>query len=266
MAVAEVWEVSKRAIEAYTGLSPATFFTVLAVAVALYYTVAGFLAPPPPPPPRQVEVDPLPPPVQVGEVTEEELRAYDGSDPKKPLLMAIKGQIYDVTQSRMFYGPGGPYALFAGKDASRALAKMSFEQNDLTGDISGLGPFELEALQDWEYKFMDKYAKVGTIKKTMPETEGSNDGTYEIIEKTLEATDDSDKRDRHSAETKEDGQAESSTNVEHGEEPKEDGASGHGDESEQHAELKGHGSSDHGEEVGCGAEFKEVGTGEGTKE
>jgi len=36
----------------------------------------------------------------MGEVSEEELRQYDGSDPKKPLLMAIKGQIYDVTQSR----------------------------------------------------------------------------------------------------------------------------------------------------------------------
>ncbi|URD79587.1 membrane steroid-binding protein [Musa troglodytarum] len=239
MAVAEVWEVSKRAIESYTGLSPATFFTVLAVAVALYYTIAGFLAPPPPPPPRQEVVDPLPPPVQLGEVTEEELRAYDGSDPKKPLLMAIKGQIYDVTQSRMFYGPGGPYALFAGKDASRALAKMSFEQNDLTGDISGLGPFELEALQDWEYKFTGKYTKVGTIKKTVPETEGSNDSTSSITEKSLEATDDSDERDGHGAETKEDGQAETSTNVEHSEESKEDGA-GRGDESE-HAELKGEG-------------------------
>ena len=71
----------------------------------------------------------------------------------------------------MFYGPGGPYALFAGKDASRALAKMSFEDKDLTGDISGLGPFELEALQDWEYKFMSKYVKVGTIKKTVPVTD-----------------------------------------------------------------------------------------------
>ncbi|RZR96165.1 hypothetical protein BHM03_00025161 [Ensete ventricosum] len=277
MAVAEVWEVSKRAIEAYTGLSPATFFTVLAVAVALYYTVAGFLAPPPPPPRRREEVDPLPPPVQLGEVTEEELRAYDGSDPKKPLLMAIKGQIYDVTQSRsassLSLDSPSVWSRIKAKaahlddnvvvatlvNASRALAKMSFEQNDLTADISGLGPFELEALQDWEYKFMGKYAKVGTIKQTVPETEGSNDSTSEITEKTLEATDDSDKREGHSAET-EDGEAETSTNVEHSGESKEDGASGHGDESEQHAELKGHGSSGHG------AESKEVSAGEGAKE
>jgi membrane-associated progesterone receptor component len=67
----------------------------------------------------------------------------------------------------MFYGPGGPYALFAGKDASRALAKMSFEPQDLTGDITGLGPFELDALQDWEYKFMSKYVKVGTVTKNV---------------------------------------------------------------------------------------------------
>lgn len=100
MAVAELWEVAKKAIEAYTGLSPAMFFTVLAIGLALYHAVSGFLAPPPPPPRRQREEEPLPPPVQLGEITEEELRVYDGSDSSKPLLMAIKGQIYDVTQSR----------------------------------------------------------------------------------------------------------------------------------------------------------------------
>lgn len=76
----------------------------------------------------------------------------------------------------MFYGPGGPYALFAGKDASRALAKMSFEEKDLTGDISGLGPFELDALQDWEYKFMSKYVKVGTVKRSVPVTRAESSG------------------------------------------------------------------------------------------
>ncbi|KAF5732343.1 membrane steroid-binding protein 2-like [Tripterygium wilfordii] len=166
----QLWETLKESITAYTGLSPATFFTILALMWAVYYVVSGFFESPGQHHQErsrnfEEQMEPLPPPVQLGEVTEEDLKQYDGSDPKKPLLMAIKGQIYDVSQSRVFYGPGGPYALFAGKDASRALAKMSFEDQDLTGDISGLGPFELEALQDWEYKFMSKYVKVGTIKK-----------------------------------------------------------------------------------------------------
>lgn len=63
----------------------------------------------------------------------------------------------------MFYGPGGPYALFAGRDASRALALMSFEPSDLTGNIDGLGASELEILEDWEAKFEEKYVKVGQL-------------------------------------------------------------------------------------------------------
>ncbi|KAL6526960.1 Membrane steroid-binding protein 2 [Orobanche gracilis] len=179
----QLWQTLKESITAYTGLSPATFFTVIAVGLTLYYVVSnlfgssddghiqhrsrGF----------EEQTEPLPPPVQLGEITDEELKQYDGSDPKKPLLMAIKGQIYDVTQSRMFYGPGGPYALFAGRDASRALAKMSFEDKDLNGDLTGLGVFELEALQDWEYKFMSKYVKVGTIRTNVPVTDGASEGT-----------------------------------------------------------------------------------------
>ncbi|KAL9225307.1 hypothetical protein vseg_001249 [Gypsophila vaccaria] len=172
----EIWETLKEAITTYTGLSPTLFFTIVALSLAFYHAVFGLFGSSSSSSsnshqnPRNFveESEPLPPPVQLGEITEDDLKNYDGSDSKKPLLMAIKGQIYDVSQSRMFYGPGGPYALFAGKDASRALAKMSFEDKDLTGDISGLGPFELEALQDWEYKFMSKYVKVGTIKKDAP--------------------------------------------------------------------------------------------------
>jgi len=231
----DAWETAKHAIDSYTGLSPATFFTVLAVAAAFYYVISGFFAPPPPPrrSDREFEApEPLPPPVQLGEVTEEDLAVYSGEDPKKPLLMAIKGQIYDVTQSRMFYGPGGPYALFAGKDASRALAKMSFEKEDLTGDISGLGPFELEALQDWEYKFMSKYVKVGTIKKTVPVTDGSSEETSggdaataaEPTEGTIP------KEAEHIAETKEDGHVDHAAEAERDAETKENGPTEHGAE------------------------------------
>ncbi|XP_031503092.1 membrane steroid-binding protein 1-like [Nymphaea colorata] len=190
MAILQLWENLKEAITVYTGLSPAAFFTILALAVAFYHVVSGLFASPAPPPRARAMEEELPPPVQLGEVTAEELRAYDGSDPKKPLLMAIKGQIYDVSRSRMFYGPGGPYALFAGKDASRALAKMSFEEQDLTGDLEGLGPFELDALQDWEYKFMSKYVKVGTIKKeTNTEPESSAADVNAATDTTERSTD-----------------------------------------------------------------------------
>lgn len=35
-----------------------------------------------------------------------ELREFDGSDPSKPLLVALNGNVYDVTPSKSMYGPG----------------------------------------------------------------------------------------------------------------------------------------------------------------
>lgn len=165
------------AITEYTGLSPAAFFTILAAMVVVYKVVCGmFVAVEDYTAVKKANAYALREPVQLGDVTEEELRAYDGSDPEKPLLMAIKGQIYDVSRSRMFYGPGGPYALFAGRDASRALALMSFDRQDLTGNIEGLSASELEVLQDWEYKFMEKYVKVGQLVSERKLTEPTENG------------------------------------------------------------------------------------------
>lgn len=98
----QLWETLKEAIAVYTGLSPAVFFTALALLFAVYYVISGiFGSSDQHQRSRSLEdMQPLPPPVQVGEITEEELKQYDGADPKKPLLMAIKGQIYDVSQSR----------------------------------------------------------------------------------------------------------------------------------------------------------------------
>lgn len=84
-------------IPQYTGLSVGTFFTILALVFGIYYLISGLFAPAPP---KFIPSDPLPPPAQLGEITAEELQAYDGTDPSKPLLMAIKAQIYDVSQSR----------------------------------------------------------------------------------------------------------------------------------------------------------------------
>jgi len=39
-------------------------------------------------------------PFQVGEISEKELRLYNGSDENKPILIYVKGHIYDVSQGK----------------------------------------------------------------------------------------------------------------------------------------------------------------------
>ncbi|KAB2622768.1 protein TRANSPARENT TESTA 12 [Pyrus ussuriensis x Pyrus communis] len=92
----QLWETLKEAIVAYTGLSLTTFFTMLALLVAIYHVASGLFGSSDNHQrarSSEEEMQPLTPPVQLGEVTEEELKQYNGSDSNKPLLMAIKGQI-----------------------------------------------------------------------------------------------------------------------------------------------------------------------------
>ncbi|KAK1620530.1 hypothetical protein QYE76_026047 [Lolium multiflorum] len=97
------------------------------------------------------------------ELTAAQLSAYDGSDASKPIYVAIRGKVYDVSAGRGFYGPGGDYAVFAGREASRALAKMSKDTADVSGDLAGLSDKELGVLADWEKKFLAKYPVVGRL-------------------------------------------------------------------------------------------------------
>ncbi|KGN63002.1 probable steroid-binding protein 3 [Cucumis sativus] len=97
------------------------------------------------------------------ELTPLQLSVYNGTDPTKPIYVALKGQIYNVTSGRSFYGSGGPYAMFAGKDASRALAKMTKNEEDITSSLEGLSEKEIGVLNDWENKFQAKYPIVGRV-------------------------------------------------------------------------------------------------------
>ncbi|GAB7354023.1 hypothetical protein MBLNU459_g4610t1 [Dothideomycetes sp. NU459] len=69
-------------------------------------------------------------------LTDVQLRAYDGSDPSKPVYIALNGSIYDVSAGRHVYGPGGSYSFFAGRDATRAFITGCFD-TDLTPDLRG---------------------------------------------------------------------------------------------------------------------------------
>ena len=65
------------------------------------------------------------------------LLCYRGLDLSRPLLLALKGRVLDVTSGVDYYGPGGPYQLMAGKDASRAFAMMSLKEEDAHPDLEG---------------------------------------------------------------------------------------------------------------------------------
>jgi predicted heme/steroid binding protein len=69
-------------------------------------------------------------------LTPAQLALYNGTDPSKPIYLAINGTIFDVSAGKHTYGPGGSYEVFAGRDATRAFVTGCFLE-DRTGDMRG---------------------------------------------------------------------------------------------------------------------------------
>ncbi|CAH8482090.1 unnamed protein product [Schistosoma haematobium] len=88
--------------------------------------------------------------------TLEELQSFDGSGEHKRILIAVNGKIFDVTnKGQGFYGKGAPYAAFAGRDASRALACFNLETKNDYDDLSDLTADQMQTLREWELQFSD---------------------------------------------------------------------------------------------------------------
>lgn len=103
-----------------------------------------------------------------------ELKEFDGrSNPR--ILIAVNSNVFDVTRGRSFYGPDGPYGVFAGKDASRGLATFSVDGSvlkDEYDDLSDLNSMQVDSLKEWEMQFVEKYDNVGKLLK--PGEKGRN--------------------------------------------------------------------------------------------
>ena len=53
--------------------------------------------------------------------------------------------------------------MFAGKECSRALAKMKISAEDCNDMLSDCTVREMETLKDWETRFAEKYGIVGQV-------------------------------------------------------------------------------------------------------
>ncbi|KAE8600539.1 hypothetical protein XENTR_v10013299 [Xenopus tropicalis] len=73
--------------------------------------------------------------------TEDDLATYNGEKDEQPIYMAVKGTVFDVSAGKEFYGKGASYNALAGKDSTRAVAKMSLDPADLTYDTVRTWPF-----------------------------------------------------------------------------------------------------------------------------
>lgn len=84
-----------------------------------------------------------------------------------PIYIAANGKVFDMSFGGVtFYGEGGPYNKFAGRNASRALGKMSLDIKDL--DNSSIDDFtekELKIMNDWIKTFEErkKYPIIGKL-------------------------------------------------------------------------------------------------------
>ncbi|GME93278.1 unnamed protein product [Ambrosiozyma monospora] len=96
------------------------------------------------------------------------LYKYNGFDLEQ-IYIAVRGNVYDVSKGRQFYGPSGPYNNFAGHDASRGLAMNSFDADMMRSYGEPIDPLddftelEWKSLAAWEDTFKSKYPIVGKL-------------------------------------------------------------------------------------------------------
>ncbi|XP_053315814.1 neudesin [Spea bombifrons] len=118
-----------------------------------------------------------PPPAQHKPVrlfTDEDLAGYTGEQEGHPIYLAVKGTVFDVSAGKEFYGKGASYNALAGRDATRAVAKMSLDPADLTHDTTGLTEEQLNSLDDiFENVYKKKYPIVGYTARRILNEDGS---------------------------------------------------------------------------------------------
>ncbi|XP_061441036.1 membrane-associated progesterone receptor component 2 [Rhineura floridana] len=115
---------------------------------------------------QQSQADSLPR-MKRRDFTLEQLREYDGARTPR-ILLAVNGKVFDVTKGSKFYGPEGPYGIFAGRDASRGLATFCLDKDALRDeydDLSDLNAVQMESVREWEMQFKEKYDYVGRLLK-----------------------------------------------------------------------------------------------------
>lgn len=119
--------------------------------------------------------------------TPEELSHYKGITTEK-IYLSILGRVFDVTEGKKNYGPGGSYHFFAGKDASRAFVIGKFTEENLIAEISDLSTQQIGDLNKWVMFFEEKYPEIGRLKGHFFDIDGVESDKYRDFQLKLKGS------------------------------------------------------------------------------
>ncbi len=100
-----------------------------------------------------------------------DLAPFTGTN-EGPILVAVDGIVYDFSShptGPAFYGPGGGYSAFAGRDATFGLATMNLEPATWPA-AAEFTDAQKETLAQWTGKFLEKYAIRGSCSEGLRPT------------------------------------------------------------------------------------------------
>lgn len=88
----------------------------------------------------------------------------DGLD-GRPILISVFGRVYDVSAGSKFYGPDGPYGIFAGHDVTYSLSTGCRTKDCVEMSAEGLEDKLLNEGKRWLsfFHLHDKYHQVGKL-------------------------------------------------------------------------------------------------------
>ena len=99
------------------------------------------------------------------------------------------GEVYDVTAGRSFYGPGGNYGVFAGKDGSVPFITGVFTDEEAQKSLmETLSPAQLVSLETWRnfYEKTEKYPLVGLLQGSLFDEHGNPTDELKTVREMIE--------------------------------------------------------------------------------
>jgi len=127
-------------------------------------------------------------PENVRIVTKEELARHDGNQTEGVLWLSIMSKVYDVSKGAEYYGVGGPYHVFVGRDGNVPFLTGVFNEEEAAKPVTDLTPHQLYNLETWTsfYDKEEKYPFIGLLEGDLYDKDGNPTPMMEKVQEMID--------------------------------------------------------------------------------